>query len=87
MSELEQITTPVTEPPPKTRPKITPQRVEELLEELSFLDVCELALGLARRMNGMMIKWNHPLVMVWVKHPPREKKPSKKASSKKASAR
>lgn len=69
--------------PEPTRPQESAaerkQRLERVLTDLdragrgTFLDLCELVELYARRVQGM-IKWNHPRVLVHIKHVPRAKK-------------
>ena len=44
----------------------------------SFLDLCELLLMFAERLDGS-IKWEHPRVTVYIKRKPREKAAPKKS--------
>jgi hypothetical protein len=53
--------------------KLTKERKAELLEELGFLGICELALAYSAT-TDMAISWKHERVTVAIKLAPKPKK-------------
>lgn len=76
-TESEQAKAPVKEP---ETPVERRARLRRVLAELdaagysAFLDLCEMLVMEANRTVHGMMKWNHPRVLVHIKHPPRAKK-------------
>lgn len=64
-----------------TAPKrFSPEMAEQLLHdhELDFLDLCQLLLVFAQKVEGD-IKWDHPRLVVWIRA--RARKPRRSCKS------